>query len=732
MKACIAAGADAVYMGLPRFSARAYADNEDAGAYADAIRYAHVRGRKLYLTVNTLMKARELTEELPALIGPLYEAGLDGVIVQDLGEMRLLRRRFPELPVHASTQCTVAGPGAVPYLRALGVSRVVPARELSLREIRRIADTGIEVECFIHGALCYCYSGQCLFSSMAGGRSGNRGRCAQPCRMEYRFEDAEGRTVSDPRAPYLLSLKDLNTIERLPEILESGAVSLKIEGRMKSAEYAAGVTSVYRKYLDLLESGEMTKENYRVSRQDMDRLFDLFNRQGFTDAYLDRQNGRDMVTLRKPEFRAHEDAYLRELKALYIDREAAQPVHGTFRVMPGEPLSMTLWTTLDGETVTASYVSDTVPSAAKSRALTEEDCVRQFSKFGGTAFSCASMEGEIGEGLFLPVSAMNECRRGACAALEAAVHKRYERTCPPETRDASGDQAPVPDGHAAGIPDSAVPEPAPAGRPSLSVRVQTDAQFHAALRSAVSRIELDAAAFRPEAYGALAEACHRAGKRVLLRLPQVFRLKAEEYLRPHTKALKQAGFDEISVSGFEALAFAGETLPGVPVIADETFYAFNPESARALHEAGIARVSVPYELNYREIRDTGFSGQEMTVYGRVPMMVSAGCLKKTAGQCDRTPSVLYLTDRTGSRMPVTADCAVCMNTVYNHVPTALAPYSGQVLQLGLAVLRIVLLEETAEETEALLSEYERVFLAGAEAAREPFPVTRGHFKRGVV
>ncbi|MBO7364736.1 MAG: U32 family peptidase, partial [Lachnospiraceae bacterium] len=148
MKACIAAGADAVYMGLPRFSARAYADNEDAGAYADAIRYAHVRGRKLYLTVNTLMKARELTEELPALIGPLYEAGLDGVIVQDLGEMRLLRRRFPELPVHASTQCTVAGPGAVPYLRALGVSRVVPARELSLREIRRIADTGIEVECF--------------------------------------------------------------------------------------------------------------------------------------------------------------------------------------------------------------------------------------------------------------------------------------------------------------------------------------------------------------------------------------------------------------------------------------------------------------------------------------------------------------------------------------------------------------------------------------------------------
>ena len=294
LKACISAGADAVYMGLSRFSARAFAENAEGEDYIRAIDYAHLHGKKLYLTLNTLLKEQELSEEIHPLLDPLYEAGLDGIIVQDFGLMRMLSRDYPGLPLHVSTQATVTDPGAANLLKGLGAVRVVPARELSLQEIRRIKEeSGLEVECFIHGALCYSYSGQCLFSSLVGGRSGNRGRCAQSCRMPYNLYDEQGRKLNQKGEEYLLSLKDLNSLAYLPELYCAGVDSLKIEGRMKKAEYAAGVTSVYRKYLDLLlklseeqrceTPEEFRKAGYKVNISDEKKLFDLFNRNGFTD-----------------------------------------------------------------------------------------------------------------------------------------------------------------------------------------------------------------------------------------------------------------------------------------------------------------------------------------------------------------------------------------------------------------------------------------------------------------
>lgn len=328
--AAVNAGADAVYMGGTRFGARAYADNPEEEEMIKAIRFAHLHNCSLYMTVNTLLKDREM-EDLGAYLKPYYESGLDAVIVQDLGVLAYIREQFPDLPVHASTQMTILGAEGAAFLKSLGATRIVTARELSLKEIERIhAEVDIEIESFIHGALCYCYSGQCLFSSMLGGRSGNRGRCAQPCRLPYQLK-AEGRVLSKKEEPYLLSPKDMCTIRLLPEILEVGVSSLKIEGRMKRPEYTAGVVRIYRKYLDLyLEKG---REAFRVKEEDYKELQTLYSRGGFSDGYYKKQNGRELMSLSqtgghfdkkgKQDIREKQayDALLVELRKSYVETE---------------------------------------------------------------------------------------------------------------------------------------------------------------------------------------------------------------------------------------------------------------------------------------------------------------------------------------------------------------------------------------------------------------------------
>ncbi|MGI6021018.1 MAG: peptidase U32 family protein, partial [Lachnospiraceae bacterium] len=274
LKAVINAGADAVYLGGKKFGARAYAENFDENSLIEAIRYAHIFGVAVHMTVNTVLKEDE-AEELISFLKPYYEAGLDAVIVQDLGAVEVIRKNFPELQIHLSTQLSVCGPETVNALKEKGISRVVVSRELSLEEISSIREsTGAEIETFIHGALCYCYSGRCLFSSFLGGRSGNRGRCAQPCRLEYDAYYNDIR-INGKKEKYLLSPKDICTLDILPELIKSGIASFKIEGRMKKPEYAAGVTSIYRKYIDLFYRDP---DNYRVDENDKKFLYDLFNR----------------------------------------------------------------------------------------------------------------------------------------------------------------------------------------------------------------------------------------------------------------------------------------------------------------------------------------------------------------------------------------------------------------------------------------------------------------------
>ena len=321
LKAAVAAGADAVYMGGARFGARAYAQNADQDEMIAAIEYAHLHGCRLYMTVNTLFKDNELGELYEYLL-PYYKAGLDGVIVQDLGALSFIREHFPGIELHASTQMTITSVYGAKELKRLGCCRVVPAREVSLEEIRRIYDeTGMDIETFVHGALCYCYSGQCLMSSLIGGRSGNRGRCAQPCRLPYRvYEQENGTAVNKEDQKCVLSMKDLCTLDILPQILEAGVFSLKIEGRMKSPRYTAGVVRIYRKYLDrYLEYGS---EGYYVEPEDKKELLDLFDRGGFTSGYYTRHNGRDMIALKeKPEFRETNKELFDFLDREYVETE---------------------------------------------------------------------------------------------------------------------------------------------------------------------------------------------------------------------------------------------------------------------------------------------------------------------------------------------------------------------------------------------------------------------------
>ena len=474
-RAAINAGADAVYLGGSMFGARAFAGNFEEAELIKAIRTAHLYGRKVYLTVNTLLRNDEL-EKLVQYVKPYYEEGLDAVIVQDYGVFAVLREAFPGLDLHASTQMTITGKYGAQLLKDMGAVRVVPARELSAKEIRDIYDNvDVEIESFVHGALCYCYSGQCLLSSMIGGRSGNRGRCAQPCRLTY---SANGMSEK-----YLLSPKDMCTIEAVPDILDAGVYSLKIEGRMKNPEYVAGVSYAYRKYVDMyLEKG---RDGYKVEEQDIRQLMDLYNRGGFCKGYYYAQNDKSMMTFDRPNhqgivignikngelvlsqevnpgdvlefpdgseyttptgkksgrlalpkgvlknpkngaavYRTRNNELLGQLRAGYIDNDIKIPVRMEIFLKSGERACLKL---LSGDKEIVVYGDVLEPS--DKRPAVREDVVKQLKKLGGTVFS--SDEGNIVTDIqgspFVPVRLLNDLRRNALEELESMLLSGYKR-----------------------------------------------------------------------------------------------------------------------------------------------------------------------------------------------------------------------------------------------------------------------------------------------------------------
>ena len=722
MKACFAAGADAVYMGLNAFSARAYAANTGVESYIEAIRYAHLRGKKLYLTLNTLMKEEELQNEVLPLITPLYQAGLDAVIVQDTGLFCFLSEHFPDLPLHASTQMSVSSFDAVAFLNEkLPLRRYVPARELSLEELREIVKReDAELECFIHGALCCSYSGQCLMSSLFGGRSGNRGRCAQPCRLDYRPE-VQGKTYPEES---ILSLKDLNTLKILPEIVDAGIRSLKIEGRMKSAEYAAGVSSIYRKYLDLY--AEKGREGYLVDPEDERKLLSLYRRRGYTVGYYHRQNSKEMVSFSVSE-EQEDRAFLEELREKYIQEELRVPAAVCYQVKEGAPLSLTLSLHLMDEDFLYTAFSEEPPEEARTRATQKEEIEKQLKKLGGTFIYAKEVSGEVSEGLFLPVSALNELRRAAVKGLEEKILGHYERS---DARAAAPADAGSLEKEV--LTEKDILPAKEASSPVLSAHVYTEEQFSAALSApGIGRILLESTLFPPETWKAAADRIHDAQKEAYFVFPEVFRTLARNLFENHKNDLISAGFDAFLVRNFEEAGWINRNLPGSRMQADHRLYAFNSRSAAFLKAGGFSCLTVPAELNAREIHEAALYGEELMVYGRLPLMIMANCIKKDTAGCDKKPGVSYITDRRGFRMPVFNQCPYCYNVILNAEPLSLLRERDAVFSLRPSSLRLTFTTESGKETAERIRAFTEVFLHGSTPEPEDFSYTRGHFRRGV-
>ena len=739
LKAVIAAGADAVYIGGSRFGARAYAENPDEDNLLSAIDYAHLRGVKVYMTVNTLLKDSEM-EDLYDYILPYYMRGVDAVLVQDFGVLRFLHRCFPELPLHASTQMTVTGPESASFLKKYGVTRVVPAREMSLSELYTIGrQSGLEVEAFVHGALCVCMSGMCLASSLIGGRSGNRGRCAQPCRLMY---EAEGRKAE------LLSPKDLCTIDLLPDMIEHGVVSLKIEGRMKQPEYAAGVVSIYRKYLDLyLNSG---RNAYNVSPADREVLMTLFNRDGFTDGYLTRHNGKNMMAFSRrtlnPKEEQERSALYDRMHNAYVANEKKIPLHGSLYVTKGQPLTMTLETDDDSRIPKISLTEQgEAVQAAQNRPLSKDRIASQMTKTGGTDFIFTDLDVYTDEDSFVPMGALNAFRRHALETVRHEILSSSRRPVPAAERTLPG--KPCENEIRAGV--------------FYAVSVETADQFSAAAsHSFVSRIyisemllagkcnfesiaakypeEAAIAHFDPDAgaHDYMAKAlllfsiCQRRGIEPCIMLPYIERRGYMPVFYQHLEDLIREGAAGFLARSFESAAHLMRLGFAKMTILDAGVYTWNSEALMWAEENGFNRVTAPYELNKKELRRRNSRDSEVIVYGRIPLMVTVQCLRKNLTECSGKSGVIYLRDRTKRVFPVKQDCIFCYNTVYNSEVLSLIGETDFLDAAGFAARRISLTTETYDESEDILLSFERVN-RGEMPESLAVSYTKGHFNRGV-
>ena len=711
LEGAICAGADAVYLAGNRFGARAYADNFTEEELCRGIRMAHIYGRRIYLTVNILVKDAELPE-LVTFLQPLYEAGLDGVIVQDFGAVQVIRRHFPEWPVHASTQMAITGPEGAHFLKEEGICRVVPARELSLKEIRRIKEeTGIEVETFIHGAMCYCYSGQCLFSSMLGGRSGNRGRCAQPCRLPY--------TTKNQKECYPLSMKDMCTIEILPELIEAGIDSFKIEGRMKKPAYAAGVTSIYRKYIDLYYSGKP----YQVAEADRKFLSSLYIRSEVGEGYYHQKNGRNMITLSSPAYSKTGEQVLETIENQYLKQKKKIEIDAAISLKKGEPCFLLL---TDGN-VQASAVG-TVTQEAVKQPLKEEDVRRQMNKMGNTAFILRDLQILMDEDVFVPVRELNDLRR------EAVLHLEEERIL--------GNGLPCLRHMEEGSACSAVTERSSEQNihgelqdktpKMLDVFVSTKAQFEALSKDLpIRRIYLDYSLLtEKDLLSSLSE--DWKGK-LFLAGPYVIREHNRKDLKAIEEALQSGRFNGLLFRNLETYAYMKKVIPESKLIPDHNLYFWNHETVQ-FWENRIAEYTLPVEENQSEWKELlakapAAMQASALVYGRLPMMITANCIENTLKSCRHEAGISILTDRYETSFPVLHNCRSCYNIIYNSVPLSLHALVEKGM-LGIPAYRLDFTTENGEET-AKVVRYFADLLSGVGAKPPYKEYTTGHIKRGV-
>lgn len=710
MLGAFAAGADAVYLGGNTFGARAYADNFSEEEIIRGIHLAHLLGKRIYLTVNTLVKEREFNSLYDFLL-PLYTGGLDGVIVQDLGVFQYIKKQFPGMELHVSTQMTVTGVEGARFLKEEGAVRIVPARELSLEEIKDIKENvNVEIETFIHGAMCYCYSGQCLFSSILGGRSGNRGRCAQPCRLPYRVEQGNEQ--------YPLSMKDMCTLNLIPELIEAGIDSFKIEGRMKKPEYAAGVTALYRKYIDLYYQNP---KQFKVENSDFELLKKLYIRSDIQEGYYHQHNGKNMITPTNPAYVGSNEMLLEEIRCKYLQTKLQIPVNMSAVFIKGQPASVTL----DYRETSITVQGDVAQQAVK-QPLEVGKIKEQLSKSGNTDYIAEEIIITADNDIFMPVSVLNKLRRDAYEMLEKTLHTSWERIAPDKLNNdlqiCSGDEKNISD----------VLNEIP-----LHVLVSNIEQLYVAVKNKVKRIYVEANMINHELIQELIHEKATYEGEFYLAFPHVLRKKNLQFMNRLYEFLQGEVFAGGLVRNLETISYLIQKGYDKKVVTDNNLYTWN-QNALSFYQRYAKESYLPLELNKRELQDLKRTKNvnddaeiSVMVYGRIPMMISANCLKKTTDGCDKKAGFVTLTDRYQKEFPVYTNCSSCYNVIYNSVPLSLHKlFENKKDFRFLSAFRLDFTTEESKECERIIQYFQSLIGNGYE---EPFykEFTTGHMKRGV-
>lgn len=681
LRAAVCNGADAVYLGADTFNARINARNFSAADLQEAVVYCHVRGVKVHLTLNTLVLDREMPRAAE-LIRLAASCGVDAFIVQDLGVVSLCRQLAPDVPIHASTQMSIHSLEGVMEAAALGCSRVVLARELPAEEIAHICKKSpVEIEVFVHGALCMCYSGQCYLSSVIGRRSGNRGQCAQPCRLPYGY----GRFES---TRYPLSLKDNCLAGELDELRRMGVASIKIEGRMKRPEYVAIVTHAYR---TVLNGGKLTPS-------DLQELETAFSRQGFTDGYFRGQTGSDMFG-RRQEGEDTADLFA-SARATYEQGEP-QRIGVRFYAMirRGEPAQLAVEDP-DGN---LCRTRGPVPEQAVYRSLTPQDLEQQLKKTGGTPYLCTAVRSSLDPDLMLPASAINAMRRDVIAELTA----KRGRVAP--ARLNAYDEPPRYDGIA--------------GEPQLTIAVRTAGQITSrmlSMKPTVLYVPLSELAEHPDLPQRVSVETQLAAI-----LPRVIWSGELAPIARQLRTVYEMGVRQVLAGNLGQLHIARAA--GFAVRGDFGLNIVNSRAMRYLREQGLDSQLLSFELTLPQIRDISKAvPAELLIYGRLPLMLMENCvMKNRTGICACQTGTVRLVDRVGEEFPIVKDPGTCRNVLLNGKKLYLLDKKDALRGMGLWALRLQFTTENPGEIDKVLMDYQgrAVFDAGS--------YTRGLYSRGV-
>ncbi len=680
MRAAVCNGADAVYLGVEGFNARRNARNFTLQELPEAVAYCHIRGVKVHLTLNTLVGDRELPSAAET-VEAAARAGVDAFIVQDLGMVALCKEIAPEVPVHASTQMSIHSLEGVKQAAALGISRVVLARELSAQDILTICrQSPVEIEVFVHGALCMCYSGQCYMSAAIGRRSGNRGQCAQPCRLPYGYDRFETK--------YPLSLKDNCLIEYLEELDRAGVASLKIEGRMKRAEYVATATRIYREALNQGRIGAEEKEALRTA----------FSRQGFTQGYYTRHTGPEMFGTRIPE--REDKSFLQAARATYENAEPQRvPVEFYAIVREGETVQIAV-KDAEGHVCQARGA---YPNKAEHRELTQEELESRLSKTGGTPYYCQSIRCKLDRGLSVSAKDINYLRRDVLSQL-SALRGRVEK---PEL----GKYAP--------------PRrfPGNGASPKLTVSVLRTEQITKRMRQmpiSLLYVPIHEIVEHGEFYQKLNKTIPIGAV-----LPRVVKDGEQTELNAQLQRLTPMGIEDVLIGNLGQLPIVKER--GFTVAGDFGLNIYNSMSMAVAKVLGFDSVTASFEMTLPQIRDLSKTvPTEMIAYGRLPLMLTENCLiRNRTGVCSCQHGNVKLIDRKGEEFRVVRDGNTCRSVILNGKKLYLLDRKQDLGKLGLWALRLSFTTENAVEVDGVLAAWQ------GEALFDPGSYTRGLYLRGV-